>query len=178
MTLDDHIADLVTFIETHDLVEITLVAHSYGGRVITPAYKRLAARISRMVYVDAHAPTAPDTGQTPERIAAAEAAGGFLPFSDYDPDPADVGGEDGLAWFLARTVPQSFRTFNVPLSGELPESLSKTYVFCSGYAPSRFEKYADAARAADGWDYHELDTDHWPMFNRTDELARIILSEA
>lgn len=178
ITLADHVDDLVTHVETHDLVDIVLVGHSYGGRVITAAFDRLRDRIARMVFVDAHAPLAPDSGQSPERIAEAELNGGFLVFSGYDPRPDDVGGEDGLAWFLARVRPQSFKTFGVPIAGRLPESLAKAYVFCTGYGPSRFADYAAAARTADDWEYHELDTDHWPMFGRPRELADIIVGTA
>lgn len=175
VTLADHVDDLVSHVETFDLVDITLVAHSYGGRVVTAAFERLAPRIGRMVFLDAHAPTAPDAGQPPERIAAAEAEGGFLPFAGYEPNPAHVGGEVGLAWFLARTMPQSFRTFLVPLEGELPVDLPKAYVFCTGYGPSRFADYAAGARSADDWEYHELDADHWLMFSHANEVADIIL---
>lgn len=174
VTLDDHVADLVSYVDTYDLTEIILVGHSYGGRVVTAAYEQLADRVDRMVYVDAHAPTAPDTGQSPERIAAAEAAGGFLAFTGYDPSADDVGGSVGLAWFLERTMPQSFKTFLVPMRATLPPELSKAFILCTGYEPSRFSHYAEAARASPDWEYHELDTDHWPMFNRAAELARII----
>jgi pimeloyl-ACP methyl ester carboxylesterase len=175
ITLADHVDDLVNVVETFDLLEITLVGHSYGGRVITDAYDRISDRIARAVYIDAHAPIAPDTGQTPERIAAAKKAGGYLPFSDYDPDPAVVGGAEGVAWFLERTRPQAFRTILSPMTGTLPRSLSKTYVLCTGYEGSRFRAYGAAAAEADDWEYLELDSDHWPMFSHTAEVAEIIL---
>jgi pimeloyl-ACP methyl ester carboxylesterase len=178
VTLDDHVDDVVNHVETHDLVDIILVGHSYGGRVITAAYERLRDRIARVVYIDAHAPLAPDAGQSPDRIAAAEAADGFLPFSGYDPRPEHVGGEEGLAWFLERVRPQSFKTFCVPMTGEMPEQLSKAYVYCSGYGPSRFEAYAEAARRAHDWEFFELDTDHWPMFSMPQDVADIILGTA
>jgi pimeloyl-ACP methyl ester carboxylesterase len=175
ITLADHVADVVDLVETFDLVDITLVGHSYGGRVITDAYAPLADRIARLVYLDAHAPIAPDTGQTPERVRAAEEAGGYLPFTEYDPDPAYVGGEAGVAWFLERTRPQAFRTILSPMTGTLPESLPKAYLFCSGYRPSRFTAYAAAAEAAPDWEYHELDADHWVMFSHPRQVADIIL---
>ena len=176
ITLADHVADVVTLVETFDLVEITLVGHSYGGRVITDAFAQLSDRIARMVYIDAHAPIAPDTGQSPERVRAAEEAGGYLPFREYDPDPAHVGGRAGVEWFLARTRPQAFRTILSPMTGTLPESLPKTYVACTRYGPSRFAAYAAAARAAPDWEYRELDSDHWPMFSHTTDVAEIILA--
>jgi pimeloyl-ACP methyl ester carboxylesterase len=174
VTLADHVADVVGVIETHDLVEVTLVAHSYGGRVITPAYERLAERVARMVYLDAHAPLAADTGQTTERIALAEANGGMLPFQGYDPDPNEVGGDAGVAWFLDRTVPHSFATFLQAMPA-LPDDLPKTYVYCTGYSPTRFAQYAQAARTDPGWDYVELPASHWLMFSHPAEVAEIIL---
>ena len=35
ITLNTHIQDVVEFIEAHDLTDIVLVGHSYGGAVIT-----------------------------------------------------------------------------------------------------------------------------------------------
>ena len=175
MTLDDHVADVIGLVETFDLVDITLVGHSYGGRVVTAAYPRLAERVARLVFLDAHAPVAPDTGQTPERIAQAETWGGMLPFEGYDPDPAEVGGADGVAWFLARTMPQSFRTFMSPLGPPLPADLPKTYVYATANQPSRFERYAAAIRDDPAWDYVELPASHWLMFTHPDEVSEIIL---
>lgn len=174
ITLADHVADVMGVIETHDLVDVTLVGHSYAGRVITAAYRRMPERIARLVYLDAHAPVAPDSGQTPERVAEAEAWGGMLPFQGYDPDPEDVGGPAGVAWFMARVVPHSFATFTTPLGGRLPDELPKTYVFATGYSPTRFAAYAAAAAADPAWDYRELASAHWLMLSHPAEVAAII----
>lgn len=175
VTLFDHIADVVSYVEVADLTEVTLVGHSYGGRVITPVYEQISERIGRLVYLDAHAPTAPDSGQSPERIAQAQAGGGMIQFGEYEPDPTEVGGPDGLAWFLDRVMPQSFATFCEPLVGDLPDDLPKTYVYATGSGPSRFSGYAEAAAADPAWDYVELDGSHWLMFSHPREVADIIL---
>ena len=175
VTLDTHVADVVGVIETHDLVNVTLVGHSYGGRVITGALPHVARRIRRMVFLDAHAPVAADTGQTAERIAQADACGGMLPFEGYDPDPAEVGGPDGVAWFLERVMPQSFATFMSPLGPPIPDEVPKTYVYATGNQPSRFERYAAATRTHPAWDYTELAGSHWLMFSHPAEVADIIL---
>ena len=175
VTLDAHVADVVGVIETHDLVNVTLVGHSYGGRVITGTLPRVAHRIRRMVFLDAHAPIAADTGQTAERIAQAEAQGGMLPFEGYDPDPAEVGGPEGVAWFMERVMPQSFATFMSPLGPPIPDEVPKTYVYATGNQPSRFERYGAAARAHPAWDYTELPGSHWLMFTHPREVAEIIL---
>ncbi len=51
--LEDAIASLVAFVEEHDLHEIRLVGHSYGGMVISGAAQRLSPRLRRLVYVNA-----------------------------------------------------------------------------------------------------------------------------
>ncbi len=175
VTQADHVADVVGLVSTLDLVDITLVGHSYGGRVITAAHAQLSNRVARMVYLDAHAPTAPDSGQSPERIAAAAAAGGMFEFNEYVPEPAEVGGDEALAWFMERVMPQSFATFTVPITGRLPDRLPKTYVSATGYDNARFAGYAAAAAADPTWDYVELDGTHWLMFTHPDEVAEIIL---
>jgi pimeloyl-ACP methyl ester carboxylesterase len=174
ITLEDHVADVVAVIETLDLVDITLVGHSYGGRVINLAYRQVPDRVARMVFLDAHAPLAPDTGQTSERLAEALLHDGMLPFQGYDPDPAEVGGPDGVAWFMERVVPQSFATFSA-IGPPLPDPLPKTYVAATGYSPSRFGHYADAAEGNPHWHFVALPASHWLMFSHPREVADIIL---
>jgi pimeloyl-ACP methyl ester carboxylesterase len=175
VTLATHVADVTGVIDTLDLVDVTLVGHSYGGRVITAVYPLVAERVARLVYLDAHAPLAPDTGQTPERVAQAHANGGMLPFEGYDPDPTEVGGPDGVAWFMARVMPQSFATFTSPLGPALPDHVPKTYVYAAANQASRFEPYALAAAAHPAWDYVELTASHWLMFSHPGQVAEIIL---
>lgn len=175
VTQADHVADVVGLVRTLDLYDITLVGHSYGGRVITAVAHEIADRIERLVYLDAHAPTAPDAGQSPERIAEAAASGGMLAFGEsYDPDPAEMGGEEGVAWFRERVMPQSFATLATPMRS-LPDGIARTYVFATGYTPTRFAAYARAAREDPAWDYTELPGSHWLMFSHPQEVADIVL---
>ena len=54
--LDDAIASLVHYLETHDLKEVRLVGHSYGGMVISGVADRVGHRLKRLVYVNAFVP--------------------------------------------------------------------------------------------------------------------------
>ena len=173
--LADHVADVVGVIETHDLTDVTLVGHSYGGRVITQVWAAVPGRVTALVFLDAHTPVTGDPGETPGRIALAEANGGMLPFTEYVPDAGLLGSDEAVAWFLARTVAHSFACFTDPWVVEFPALLSKTFVFATGYAPSRFSGYAEACRQDPAWRYHELDGPHWLMMSHPTEVASLVL---
>ncbi len=175
VTLADHVEDVVATVETFDLRSVTLVGHSYGGRVITAAYERLADRLTAMVYLDAHTPVVTeDPPQSPERLAAVAANGGMLPFSEYHPTVDVLGSQDAVDWFMARTAPQSFACFSAPWLTELPAELSKTFVYALDNEPSRFRTYAEICRERADWAYRELDATHWLIISHADAVAEII----
>lgn len=176
VTLSDHVADVVGVIKTFDLTNVVLVGHSYGGRVITRVWDEIADRIGHLVFVDGHAPVAPETGQTPERIAAAEANGGMLPFAGYNPDPELVGGEAGVEWFLHRTVHMPWACLTEEWQRDLPDALAKTFVFAAANQPSRFAAYAEVIEQHPHWDYHVLDGPHFLMMSHPEEVSSIILN--
>lgn len=175
VTLSDHVQDVCGLIETYDLEEITLVGHSYGGRVITQVCQRIAERIASLVFIDAHVPVAPDPGQPPERVATAEANGGMLPFTGYDPDPSWLSDPVAIKWFLDRIADQSFACFLEPWQAGLPTTVAKTYVFARGDQASRFAHYADVIRNDPAWTYRELAGPHFLMFSHPAQVAEIIL---
>ena len=176
VTLADHIADVVGLIDTLDLTGVTLVGHSYGGRVITAAAPHVAARLQAMVYVDAHAPSAPDAGQPPERTALAEANAGLLPFTGYDHDVELLPTDEARRWFLERTVAHPFQTFVADWQQPVPTGVRPTYVFATESPGTRFGGYAAGARADPAWRYRELPGPHFLMFSHPAELAEIILT--
>ena len=54
--LADAVASLVDFLHQHDLKEVRLMGHSYGGMVISHAADQVAHRIRRLVYWNAFVP--------------------------------------------------------------------------------------------------------------------------
>lgn len=54
--LEDAIASIAHYLESHNLHDVRLVGHSYGGMVISGVADRAAARIRRLVYVNAFVP--------------------------------------------------------------------------------------------------------------------------
>lgn len=175
VTLADHVDDVVSLVETFDLSDVTIVAHSYGGRVVTKSLTRLAGRVTGLVYLDAHAPLGDRIDDGPQFVADEH---GMVPFAAYEPDPNEFGGVAAVDWFRDRTVPQSAATLIEPFAADLPDHLDLTYVHATGDADSRFARYAAAARADPRWRYIELPGSHWLMVSQPRAVASIIVDPA
>ncbi|WP_369046798.1 alpha/beta fold hydrolase [Sinomonas sp. P10A9] len=70
--LADAVDALVAYVERHDLRNVALVGHSWGGFLLSAAAPRLADRIVRLVYINAFVPLAGESmvSLIPERAAA------------------------------------------------------------------------------------------------------------
>ena len=55
--LQDAVQSVVDYFEEHDLAEVRLVAHSYGGMVISKVADMIPDRIRRLVYHNAFVPS-------------------------------------------------------------------------------------------------------------------------
>jgi pimeloyl-ACP methyl ester carboxylesterase len=80
--LTGHIDQICNIIIENDLKNVILVAHSYGGMIITGVADKIPDRISKMVYVDA---ALPDPGQSLFDIFS---SGGKDPLSFVGLEPA------------------------------------------------------------------------------------------
>ncbi len=166
--LQAHVADVVAVIDDHDLRDVVLVGHSYGGMVVTGAAQDRADRISQLVYLDAWVP---DDGQSladilgPEFVASAHAA------ADGAGTPSMVpplfGVEEAVGWtgeraeaFAARRSSQPIQTMYeaVITNGEM--SAQRSFIYCSAQSLGLFESYARTARESDDWRYFELASPH------------------
>jgi len=157
-SLTGHIKQVCTLITGHDLKDVILAGHSYGGMVITGAAAGIPDRIRRLVYVDA---ALPDPGQSLYdilRLGLSTASGSrpALP----EPDPPYV----EKLQYDARTI----------------EPLQKTYILCTKSefaAVTRIAKQKIAA-AKEGWTYIELPSSHVPMADMPDGICRLLLDAA
>ena len=121
ITLDTHIEDVSSHIETEELTGVILVGHSYGGMAITGAADRLdgSGRVARLIYVDALVPYDGDTWSsfaTPAAAAtsyAQTADGLFMP----PPDIAIYGilDPEDLAWGNRRLRPHPYGCYLSPI---------------------------------------------------------------
>ena len=179
VTLDTHIEDVCGLLVIEDLRDIILVGHSYGGMVATGVADREAARIARLVYLDAFVPRDGQSVldlQPPEireRIVRAvlDGDGWRMP---PNPPPPDTPRED-LEWMTPRRMGQPAKTGTQPirLTGAV-ERLPRTYIYCTQPRPGDvFRSFAERAQA-EGWQYFEIDASHNPHITAPDALASML----
>lgn len=178
--LDTHIADVLGVLECEDLKDVVLIGHSYGGMVATGVADRAAARIAKLVYLDAFAPRDGESlmGLQVEanRVRMCEAIraqgeGWKIP---PNPMPADTSPED-VAWATPRRYMQPARTFEqaLKLTGAV-DKLPRSYVYCLKPGPGDvFRQFYERAKR-EGWPAYELDASHNPHITIPETLAGLL----
>jgi pimeloyl-ACP methyl ester carboxylesterase len=186
--LDLHIADVVAVLDYEDLRDVILVGHSYGGMVITGVADRAAARIGRIVYLDAANPV---NGQSLLDVAgpiieatrpSGEVVDGvelvLLPFPEAGrfygvTDPDDV------AWMADRLSGHPWRCFEQPLRLAHEAALwaiPQYHIVCNATLPTRDPEVMAKARAEGRlW---EVDTGHDLMITEPVAVADALMEVA
>jgi pimeloyl-ACP methyl ester carboxylesterase len=179
VTLETHVGDVLSFLETQDLRDVILVGHSYSGLVVGQVTDRVPERIKHTVYVDAFLPrdgkSLLDAFPAPQRqdeLRQIAEHGGYWTAPDVE------GAADGhglsleqAQWLVARLVDQPGRTVSEPAVLKHPLAQQRaTYIQCS------FEVSGDLAalQQEPGWTFQTLRTGHWPMISAPTELVALL----
>ncbi|MFH9350814.1 alpha/beta fold hydrolase [Kitasatospora sp. NPDC017646] len=179
-----HVEDVVTEVEQRDLHEVVLVGHSYAGVPVGQAAQRIGDRLARLVLVDASVPADGESfaagwpdGGTALKTAIAE-NGGWWPCAEPEHFTGHGLNDEQIARIVAGATPHPGATLTEPavLTGSLGD-LPTTYLACLLPDAGPDEEVAELL-AGEHWRLVELDTGHWPMFSRPQELARILLDAA
>lgn len=154
--LTDHIGQVCALIAEHDLWNVILVGHSYGGMIITGVAARIAEKIGHLVYIDA---ALPDPGQSL-----------FDLFVSSGRDPLSFAGLEPAAPYVEK----------LQFDPEKIRQLKKTYILCteSEFTPVTQVARQKIAAAKKEWIYIELPTSHVPMASMPDELTQLLLDAA
>jgi pimeloyl-ACP methyl ester carboxylesterase len=186
--LDTHIGDITSLLAEHDLRDVILVGHSYGGMVITGTADRAYDRIGKLVYLDA---ANPRNGQSLVDVAGdlmlmartfgrvvdgievilcpdEPGSGAFYGVTD----PAD------LAWMDERLTPHPWKSIEQPLDLQHEDELwaiPQFHIVCTSTLITRGADLVEKARTEGRlWD---IDTGHDLMITEpravTDALVEI-----
>lgn len=199
--LETHIHDLLRVIDQTDAAEVVLVGHCYGIHPVLGAADRRPERIARIVHLDAGMPQHGDQALTlvPDQAVRDRLLNRAGPADDdwrIPPPPLEEwqrwGSVAGLSpAVLARlagdAVPQPAGTLTQPLRlSKAVSELPKTGVLCTangssiamvealvGLGDPRFQVLTDPRVS-----FFELDTGHWPMLSRPEEVAETLVRAA
>jgi pimeloyl-ACP methyl ester carboxylesterase len=193
VNLETHIADVVNTLESEDLRDVVLVAHSYSSVPVTSAADRAAERIAHLVFVDT-APIpdgmafidiyGPEGRQIVEREVAELGDGWRWPLPTWDTLENAFGAslagltEAHRQRFRAFASPQPFATFTQPLRLTRPDAAPrpKLAVLCE-FSEAQMREMIAAGHpyalcmSGPEWRFVELPTGHWPMFSEPERLV-------
>jgi pimeloyl-ACP methyl ester carboxylesterase len=183
--LQTHIDDLVGVFEFEDVSNAMLVAHSYGGMPVAGAIERVADRVRRVVFLDAHMPKSgesvldligPERSARIEAIVAADGDGWFVPTTDAS--YWGISDPDQIAWVNSKTTPQPIKTYRDKIDAvNRLWTHPGTSIECLPRRLSELDSSRQRARAASeaGFDYATLEGCHEPMITDPDQLTRLLV---
>jgi pimeloyl-ACP methyl ester carboxylesterase len=181
--LETHIADICALLEMENLGDVVLAGHSYAGMVIAGVADRAAARLKRLVYVDAFVPEHGKClldywpAETRADVETRATATGFVP-----PTPLPAYGvtkPEDLAWAEPRIRPQPLGTWNGRLQLKNGETaLPRAYIRCTDPARPIFDQFSRRLAHDPAWTYREIAAGHDCMIADPHGTAELLLSLA
>lgn len=156
--LTGHIEQILRLITQHNLNNIILAGHSYGGMVITGVATQIPEKIRHLIYIDG---ALPDPGQSLYDLLHIDLSS-FSGPKPMIPDPAPA--------YVERLE------YNPVVLREI----AKTYILCTQSEfigvtlPAKEKILADPQN----WTYTELPASHVPMAEMPDRLNQLLLDAA
>ena len=175
--------DVINVVRYNGLDRFVLVGHSFAGKVVAAVADRLHEKVQKVVYVDAF---------RPERVRTPQ--GAFNPAVEFGPPPQggfaipltekiietigrDVKGSK-LEWMLSMATPWPVKLASDPITlSSNYDGIEEAYVFCTLSGDPVDEIVAGKWGKLEG-PYELIETGHWPMITKPDELAKDISSLA
>lgn len=186
--LADAVASLVDYVERHDLQQVRLAGHSYGGMVISGAAAKLLPRLARLIYVNAFVPlpgqclndmVPPHYKALFDHVAAANGQAVTLPFEVWREAFINDGDLPLAKSAYERLNAHPYRTFTEPVAldkplAELP--VGKSYLNCvlDVALPASLPWHPRLSERLGLFRYLEAPGSHEAWFTRPAELARAL----
>lgn len=181
--IETAINDVLNVMKFNDLDDVVLVGHSFAGKVSGAVADRARDRVALLLYVDAFRPDKVRTPQgsfDPGREFGRGPPGSWtIPFTEriIDAIGSDVTGKD-REWMLEKATPWPVKPASDPITlSEGFDSVASAYVFCSKSGDPVDEIIAGKWGKLEG-PYKVIDSGHWPMITKPEELADDMISLA
>lgn len=165
--LDDHIADVVSFVAEHDLDDLIVCAHSYGGMVLRGVCAALPERCLGAIYVDAFLP---EPGQSCWMLLNDPLRDGFGQLGVLDgrtllPPP---GSDPRSAPHPVASLLQASR------AGAPAPWIRHAYIYASAWPATPFTPTYERLSADPAWETYSIFENHEIMRNNPEILADLL----
>ena len=181
--IETAIQDVLNVIKYNDLDDFVLAGHSFAGKVVAAVADRVHEKVEKVIYVDA---LRPEKVRTPQ--------GAFDPSREFGPLPqggivvplteeiVDRIGKDvrssNRIWMMSMATPWPIRLATDPITLSTNyDDVKEAYIFCSLSGDPVDEIIAGKWGKLEG-PYKVIETGHWPMITKPEELAKDLLSLA
>ncbi len=184
LSMETAIEDVLNIIRYNDLSDFVLVGHSFAGKVAAAVADRASERTRRVLYLDGFHP---DKGvRTPQGAFPDEfpVTGSTVPLAleFLDAVGKDVQGAN-REWMISKATSTPVRYLRDPITiSEKLDSVKSAYVYCSGgdtlawyLSQSPGKSVDDVLRANLDGPYKIIESGHWPMITKPDELVEDII---
>jgi pimeloyl-ACP methyl ester carboxylesterase len=175
--METAIEDVKSVIKYNGIDDFVLVGHSFAGKVAAAVADLMYDRVMKVIYVDAF---------RPERVRTPQ--GAFNPAGEFGPPPEgshaiplsgqiiDRIGKDVVGskreWMMSLATPWPVKLATDPISlSKNYDGVKEAYVFCSLSGDPVDEIVAGKWGKLEG-PYKVIETGHWPMITKSEELAR------
>lgn len=189
MTLEECVASLAHYIDQHDLRQVRLLGHSYGGMLISGVAERVLHRLQRLIYLNAFVPlpgesladmTPPHYRALFESLAQANQGAVMLPYQIWRENFINDADETLAQETFQRLHPQPYRCLTDRLllrkpTAELP--IGKSYINCrqDTALPHSLPWHPRLSERLGLFRYVEAEGSHEVMFTDPAGLAEAIL---
>ena len=178
--IETAIQDVLNVIKYYDLNDFVLVGHSFAGKVVAAVADRAPERVKLLLYLDAFRPQkvrTPQGGFDPSEFANLKPDQWTIPLTE---EILDSMGKDIVSpdrkWLLSKATPWPMKHSTEPvILSKNFDTVKSAYIFCTGGGDPVDEILKGKWGKLDG-PYRVIESGHWPMITKPDELVKGMLS--
>jgi pimeloyl-ACP methyl ester carboxylesterase len=180
--IETAIQDVLNVIKYNDLDDFLLVGHSFAGKVVAAVADRAPEKVRTLLYLDAFRPQKVRTPQgsfNPNEYGPLKPGQWTIPLTEeiLENIGKDVKGPD-RKWMLSKATPWPMKHSTDPVTfSKNFDTVKSAYIFCTGGGDPVDEILKGKWGKLDG-PYKVIESGHWPMITKPDELVKDILALA
>jgi pimeloyl-ACP methyl ester carboxylesterase len=189
ISLQTHVEDILSIVETEELSDFVLVGHSYGGLVISGAADTLRQRVSSYVYLDARLPFDMSPGasfswssfDTPEireaRLKSVHEQGKGVALPPPSPSAFAVTKPSEVAWLQRHLRPMPVQTYigTFMFKSYGSNGLKRSYIASIKPPYDMLVSTHNRIRGDHTWSFMTIQTGHDSMVTAPEELASLLI---